>query len=70
MVIGPELRCLCMKPIRGARVDLEFIVHRPNVDPLYPPQEAKAEEVSQISHGSHKGGSREVDTCQGHKRSV
>ena len=30
-----------MKPPQGARVDLEFIVHRPNMDPLYPPKKQK-----------------------------
>lgn len=62
MVIGLVLRCLCMKPIRGARVDLEFIIHRPNVDPLYPHKkqklrrlakshmEAVKEEVEKLKH--------------------
>ena len=68
-----NLDIFAWSPYEVPDVDLEFIVHKLNVNPPPPPpplKEAKVETICQVSHGGREGGSGKAKASWGYKRSV
>ena len=51
-------------------VDLTFITHRLNVDPLIKPKKTKTKEIGKTTRGSSEGGNEEIKASKGHQRGV
>ena len=61
-----NLDVFAWNPYKVPKVDLTFITHQLNVDPLVMPKKTEIEEIGKTTCGSSEGGSEEIKAGEGH----